>query len=100
VIAGISAGAGIGGLLLGIGLILLLLHILEKRRHGRNNGELRYPNIPEMEDEDQNLSLVKWFLRGKWRTESAARERRHEIDGRTVRVVPGPPVEMDASKGL
>jgi hypothetical protein len=85
-IAGISAGAGLAGLLLGIGTILLLLYVRKKRKHKTDTPGFGAPYIPEMEDP-------------KWRTESAARERTHEIDGRTVSVVPGPPVEMDASKG-
>jgi hypothetical protein len=39
----------------------------------------------------------QWFLRGRWRNEHAGAEKVQELNSRSVDVMPGPPVELDAS---
>jgi hypothetical protein len=93
--AGIGAAIGIGALLAGVGILLLYLRI--KRRVTATTVARPETSIPEMEDQDKTLTSRKWFLRGKWRSEHAGVERIQELDSRSVNVMPGPPVELDAS---
>lgn len=93
--AGIGAAVGIGALLAGVGI--LLLYLRRKRRVAATMVARPETSIPEMEDQDKILTSRKWFLRGKWRSEHAGIEKIQELDSRSVNVMPGPPVELDAS---
>lgn len=42
-------------------------------------------------------SRFKWFLEGRWRSEAEERIDLQELDSKTVKIVPGPPVELEAS---
>lgn len=91
--AGIGVGAAVGAILLASLLIFLLL----RRRHktvgaGNTRGD---STRHEMEDQDQTLAKKKWFLGGKWRSETHATKEPVELDSRPVHVVPGPPKELD-----
>jgi hypothetical protein len=105
--SGLSTGAKIGiGLGVEIGVLVLFLVIvispfLRRRRRKRRKTTDSTPastTVHEMEDQDKTLAARKWFLFGRWRSEHAGEERRHELGSRTVNVVPGPPVEMDTGE--
>lgn len=85
-ITGIVVGTIFFALLLG-GSILLLL---QRRRQKR-----RLPDLPEMTGHTLGL---KRFMAGKWRAEADAKTAPTEIDSRSVRVIPGPPVELEGSQ--
>jgi hypothetical protein len=71
-----------------IGIILFI------RRRCRNKPlTTPHPDTPEM---DATLAPHKWYLGGRWRSEAEAQSEAGELDGRNVRIVPGPPVELDA----
>jgi hypothetical protein len=76
--------------------------IVKRRRKLRALADPRSPTttttkLAEMEDQDESLVNRKWFLEGKWRSETAAEEKQHELDSRGVFVVPGSPVELECS---
>ena len=72
------------------------------RAKGRksNLAENEEDEIPEMEDQDEALAKRKWYLGGRWRSEVETKSKPQELDSRTVTVIPGPPVELDASNGV
>jgi hypothetical protein len=83
--AGIGVGATLGFILIAT---LATLFLLRRRR---------YPQpltVPEVSGE---TSGFKRFVGGKWRAEAEVKEKPIEIDSRNVRVIPGPPVELDAT---
>jgi NAD(P)-dependent dehydrogenase (short-subunit alcohol dehydrogenase family) len=84
--AGIGVGAVLGFVALGALLILLLL---------RRKKKLQHPTVPEM---DGQPSGFKRFLGGKWRAEAEAKSEPVEIDSRGIKVIPGPPVELEAAR--
>jgi hypothetical protein len=91
--AGIGVGVAIGGLLLAIAIIALLL-----RRRRKVKPTTTPDSVPEMEDQDVALAKKKWYLRGQWRSEMAVEEQKHELGSTSVRIVPGPPVELEAAE--
>jgi hypothetical protein len=52
-----------------------------------------------MEDQDVTLPTHKWYLDGKWRSEAEAKNEPGELDSRNIRVVGGPPVELEGDYG-
>lgn len=51
----------------------------------------------EMQDQDADLAERKRFIDGRWRSEVHAEHEIRELDSRGVRVVPGPPVELEGA---
>jgi hypothetical protein len=102
--AGIGVGIVFGvALLIGTGIILTILFLRRRRRRRRRNEppptlHPDRPATPEMEDQDTALAARKWYLGGRWRSEAEAQSEAGELDGRNVRIVPGPPVELDAGE--
>jgi hypothetical protein len=102
--SGLSTGAKIGiGLGVGLGALVLFLVVvislfLRRKRRKITDSTPAGTTTHKMEDQDKTLAARKWFLFGRWRSEHAGEERRHELGSRTVNVVPGPPVEMDAGE--
>lgn len=92
--AGIGVGAVFGSLLIG-GAALLYF---SKRKRRQTTPTRAGVDVAEMEDQDQALASKKWYLFGKWRNEHAGEERRHELDSKSVNVVPGPPVELPTNE--
>jgi hypothetical protein len=98
---GAKAGIGVGAIL---GFILLLslvfaTLIIRKRRQKRaatTTDPAAIAETPEMADQDNDLATRKWYLGGRWRNEAEAKNQLGELDSRAVRVVPGPPPELDA----
>lgn len=96
-----TAGVGVSSavaFLIAIALIAFL--VLRKRRKTREASTSfsheRYH--PEMEDQDASLATRKWFLRGRWRSEvETPKAKPGELDSRSVRIVSGPPQEMDGT---
>jgi hypothetical protein len=75
--------------------------LLLRRRHARNNiaASTSQPTTAEMEEQDTILSTRKWYLGGKWRSEAEAKTEPGELDPRSIRVVGGPPVELEGDYG-
>ncbi|KAH7347058.1 FAS1 domain-containing protein [Pyrenochaeta sp. MPI-SDFR-AT-0127] len=96
--AGLSTGAkaGIGvGATLAAALLVGLVYFFFKRR--KKTVPAADPSgISELPDQDQELAGRKWYIGGKWRNEAHTEEKHHELDSTPVRVVPGPPAELDA----
>jgi hypothetical protein len=102
---GVKAGIGIGAilgaaLLIGIGVIITIF-FLRRRRHKTLPTTLSLDGIatPETEDQDATLATRKWYLGGQWRSEVEVKNEVGELEGRNVRVVGKPPVELDAEDG-
>lgn len=101
---GLSTGAkaGIGvGVVLGVAALIgasIIWWCLRRRRKAPEATEPETRETAELEDHDNILAGRKWFLHGRWRNETAAEERQNELDSKTVNVVPGPPVELDAGE--
>lgn len=89
---GIGVGAAIGACAVLVGVALLFLR---RRRKPKPSGE---PTLPEMADGDHDLARKKWWAGGKWRSEVETQTEQQELDSKTVRVVPGPPVELDGAE--
>jgi hypothetical protein len=94
--AGIGVGAALAFFILT--LVFAILYIRKKRQQRAvTTTEPAAPaETPEMADQDADLATRKWYLGGRWRNEAEAKNDPGELDSRAVRVVPGPPVELDA----
>jgi hypothetical protein len=101
--SGLSTGAKIG---IGVGtfagaLVLLIIAIyalLRRRKNKRLNENIQPTPMPaEMQDQDADLAERKRFIDGRWRSEVHAEHEIRELDSRGVRVVPGPPVELEGA---
>jgi len=98
--AGGKAGIGVGiaGFVL-IGAIVLWLFVRRRKNKKKpDEAVAEEPFMPEMEDQDRDQATRKVFKAGNWRSELSAHEVPREIDGRTINVVPGPPVELPGSE--
>ncbi|KAF2727106.1 hypothetical protein EJ04DRAFT_595982 [Polyplosphaeria fusca] len=89
------------GIVVGVVAFLALLSIIlfilyHRRRKARSATPSQQGDMAEMEESDEALAKRKWFLGGKWRSEVEVQEKTHELHSRNVRIVPGPPVELDA----
>lgn len=60
----------------------------KQQGHTRNGGSKR------------GSSKAQRFLRGKCRSDVRAEEKPSRLDSRTAKVVPGPPIELDATKDI
>ena len=85
--AGIVVGAVLGAALVGR---IIILVFLRRRKQSKYHG----PTIPEMSGQSTGF---KKFFRGRWRAEADGTSNPVEIDSRNVFVIPGSPVELDAS---
>jgi hypothetical protein len=85
-IAGIAIGIGA----LVISSIVILLYLWRRRKQQQG---LQHPNIPEMEGGSRGL---KRFVGGKWRAETDGISQPVEVASTSVRIIPGPPVELDS----
>ncbi|KAF2994161.1 hypothetical protein E8E13_000671 [Curvularia kusanoi] len=100
---GLSGGT-IGGIVAGVCLLLIVVVVMvfvwlkRKRRLEKPVNEVPEATTAEMEDQDATLTKRKWFLSGNWRSEAEATPDPHELDSKTVRVIEGPPVELDSSE--
>ncbi len=88
---GLSSGAKVGigvGVALGVLAVIIafILLCLEKRRKSQTGAPQQ---IPEMEDQDQELAEEKRWAVGKWRSEVDAQVEPQELEDKTVHVVPG-----------
>ena len=72
-----------------------VLFWLKKRRRPQD-APYQADTTAEMEDQDHTLAKRKWFLGGSWRNEAEAKRDPLELDSKTVRLVAGPPVELDS----
>lgn len=90
--------AAIAGTII-LGAAIIFWH-LGRRRRQRAKSEASVTTedgMPEMEG-DQTHGIRRWFLNGTSRKELPVKERRLELDSKTVDIVPGRPVELDASE--
>lgn len=74
------------------------MFFLKKKKRGKVDDKVESPETAEMEDQDATLTKKKWFLEGKWRSEAEVRSDPQELDSKTVRVIDGPPLELDSSE--
>jgi hypothetical protein len=95
---GAKAGIGVGAALILILIGCTTVFFLLKKKQKQTTSTPAGADVAEMEDQDQTLASKKWYLLGKWRNEHAGEERRHELDSRTVTVIPGSPVELPADE--
>lgn len=98
--AGIGVGVTIGALLI---LALIAFLILRRRRKNseRTTQGSQDETRPEMEDQDATLATKKWYLGGRWRSEvETPKNKPGELDSRSVRVVGGPPQELDETSNV
>jgi hypothetical protein len=95
---GAKAGIGVGVALVLILIGCIIVFFLLKKKQEQTTSAPAGADVAEMEDQDQTLASKKWYLFGKWRNEHAGEERTHELDSRTVNVIPGPPVELPADE--
>ncbi|KAH7382131.1 hypothetical protein BKA66DRAFT_570433 [Pyrenochaeta sp. MPI-SDFR-AT-0127] len=93
--AGIGVGAVVGAALLLGALTILFLRRRKKYAPAAVEEEEEDMGVAEMEDQDRELADRKWFVGGQWRNEVRTEEKQHELDSKTVHVVPGPPAELD-----
>jgi hypothetical protein len=87
---GVKASIAIGAILAiaMLGGILVLFRLRKRKR-------MRLPDLPEMSGQSSGL---KRLFHGKWRAEMEAKSERVEIYSRKALVIPGPPVELEASQ--
>jgi len=92
----LSPGA-IAGIAIGIGAlvisgIVILLYLWRRRKRRQR---LQHPDVPEMEGSSRGL---KRFMGGKWRAETDGTSEPVEAGSTSVRIIPGPPVELDGTQ--
>jgi hypothetical protein len=100
---GVIAGIVIGAIVGAITILLVGFWILRKKKRRKNQSQARTASasgnaVHEMEDQDNVLSRRKWFLKRHWRNEVQGSVDPQELDSKNVRLVPGPPVELEASE--
>ncbi|PVI00690.1 hypothetical protein DM02DRAFT_707755 [Periconia macrospinosa] len=84
------AGIGVGSVLGALALVATIVTLIWWRIR-RKRGETADIEVVEME----GSGIFKKFLRGKWRSEVGGRSEPVEMDARGVRIVAGPPAEME-----
>lgn len=90
---GAKAGMGVG-IAVGVAVIAGILGLFWLRRRKRNQ-----IIIAEMADQDETNARRRWFLGGRWRNEAEVRPTpTQELDSKAVRIVPGPPAELDSAQ--
>jgi len=95
-----GAKAGIGvGVVLGAAVIVGIIILLWLRRRKRGPAVGLGQAVAEMEDQDGTHAKKRWFFGGRWRNEAEVRPTlTQELDSKAVRLVPGPPVELDSAE--
>jgi len=87
----IKAGIGVGSVIGGLALGAIFVTILWWRR--RKRVAKIHPSEPELSGHSRGLMI---FSKGKWRAEADGSSQPVEAGGRSVVVVPGSPVELEA----
>jgi hypothetical protein len=90
---GIGIGSAVGALLI---IATIILFWLKSRRKVPHTPVAGADAVQEMEDQDKTFAKRKWFLGGRWRSEAQSEDVKHELDSKTVHIVPGPPAELEA----
>lgn len=93
-IAGIVIGVLVGTIILGAAVVWLLT---KKKKRTRDQALIPEGTSYEIEEQDHVFSKRKWFLKGRWWNEVEETVDPQELDSKTVHIVPGPPVELEAS---
>lgn len=95
--SGPSPGA-IAGIAVGIGVFLIvsivLLLYLRRRMKQKQQQRLQHPGMSEMEGSSRGL---KHFVGGRWRAEQDGTSQPVEAGSTSVKIIPGPPVELDST---
>jgi hypothetical protein len=89
---GAQAGIGVGTGAVGIISVIAVIYLWRRRKHRRRRG-VAHLAISEMEGGSNGL---KRFMGGKWRAETDGTSEPVE-ESKNVRVIPGPPVELEAT---
>lgn len=84
---GIGVGSTMGGLACGATILTSIWWIRGRKKR------VPHPNDPELAAHSRGLRI---FLKGKWRAEAEGLSQPVETDGRSVIIIPGPPVELEA----
>ena len=82
----VGVGTALGALACGAMMIIIVWWVRRKR-------EVPHPTEPELQGYSRGLRI---FLRGKWRAEAEGLSQPVETDGRSVKIIPGPPRELEA----
>jgi membrane protein implicated in regulation of membrane protease activity len=73
--------------------IVLLLY-LRRRMKQKQQQRLQHPGMSEMEGSSRGL---KHFVGGRWRAEQDGTSQPVEAGSTSVKIIPGPPVELDST---
>jgi len=87
-IAGIAVGSGA----LVISGIVILLYLWRRRKQRQR------PQHPDMSEMEGSSAGLKRFMGGKWRAETDGTSEPVEAGSTSVRIIPGPPVELDGTQ--
>ena len=92
----LSPGA-IAGIAIGVGALVIssIVVFLYLRRKRKQQQRLQHPEVPEMVASSRGL---KRFIGGKWRAETDGTSQPVEAGSTSVRIIPGPPVELDGTQ--
>lgn len=98
--AGVSLGTIFGVIFAALGFFFLYTRMY--RKGAKTKDEKSQPGtvekggeVAEMEDQDQQHALRKWFFGGVWRSEADASPKPVEMDAGTYNHAVAPPVELD-----
>jgi hypothetical protein len=87
---GAIAGIAVGIVTLVISSVVLGLYLWRRQKQQR----LQHPDEAEMEGSSRGL---KHFLGGRWRAEQDGTSQLVEAGSSSVKIIPGPPVELDST---
>jgi hypothetical protein len=82
------AGMAVGIVIFVIFIVVLGLYLWRRRKQQR----IQHPDVAEMEGSSRGL---KHFVGGRWRAEQDGTSQLVEAGSTSVRIIPGPPVELD-----
>lgn len=95
---GIGVGVSVGVLLALFFVVYVVLWRRKRSTHDQNSPlHVQQTNTAKMEDQDASRATRKWYLGGRWRSEAEVKNEPGELDSRGVRIVEGPPAELDGS---
>lgn len=102
---GAKAGIGVGVSLFALIVVALVAFFALRRRRGNRSSVPAGLNphrdgLGEMEDQDTDHATRRWYLHGRWRSEADSKTQTGEPQAGNVRVVEGPPRELDGATNI